>query len=158
MKGIFSEATYSDHEAINAIWKLVCTGMIFLTTVGFTLIEYGGVREKNSKVVLLKNILVLSAASIAWWLTGYALSFGTVRMFMGNNSWYFASMGFERMSRDSYLHIDLEFSYLSVAAILFTIPMAERAILRSYVVYSLLLGGFLYPSLVSWIWGSGWLA
>lgn len=132
--------------------------MILLMTVGFSLIEYGGVRRKNAKVVLLKNILVLSAASIAWWLVGYALSYSSVRMFMGNDSWYFASMGFERMRGDSYLAWDLEFSYLAVATVLFTIPMAERAVLRSYVVYSLLLGGFLYPSLVAWIWGSGWLA
>jgi ammonia channel protein AmtB len=61
------------------------------------------------------------------------------------------------MKTDSYLQIDIEFAYLSIAAIVFTIPMAERATFTSYSIYTLLLAGFLYPSLVAWIWGGGWL-
>lgn len=77
--------------------------MILLMTVGLTMIEYGGMRRKNSKFVLIKNILILSLSSIAWWLVGYGLAYGNVTMFMGHDSWYFASMGFERMLYDSYL-------------------------------------------------------
>jgi Amt family ammonium transporter len=157
MKGVFSNATYSESDAITALWKLICTGFILLMVVGFTLIEYGGVRRKNSKTVLAKNILVVSVASIGWWLAGYGLSYADVEMFMGSDVWYFASLGFERMARDSYLDINLEFAYVAVAVVIFTIPLAERATLPSYVIYSFILSGFVYPSFVAWVWGGGWL-
>lgn len=100
MKGVFSSAIYTETEAINVLWKLICTGFIFLMVVGFTLLEYGGVRRKNSKTVLAKNVLVISIAAVGWWFTGYGLSYAEVEMFMGSNVWYFSSFGFERMRED----------------------------------------------------------
>ena len=77
--------------------------MIFFMIAGFTLYESGSVRNKHSSFVLIKNLIVVSIASIAWWLTGSGFAYGEATHFIGNNPWYFAGAGYEKVKEDNYL-------------------------------------------------------
>jgi Amt family ammonium transporter len=77
---------------------------------------------------------------------------------MGNNPWFFASSGFERLPHDNYLQWNLECAYAVICVTAFTLPLAERTQLIAYLVYAFILAGFVYPAMVAWIWGDGWLA
>jgi len=76
---------------------------------------------------------------------------------MGNDPWFFATQGFESIKYDHYLKFVLEFSYVVTCVTAFSIPLAERTNLIAYLGYAFILSGFIYPALVSWIWGGGWL-
>jgi ammonium transporter, Amt family len=42
--------------------------------------------------------------------------------------------------------------------VLFTGPLAERTRMIAYCGYAFILSGYVYPVIVAWVWGSGWLA
>src|SRR4051794_1071070 len=98
MKGIFSSAVYSAEEAASASWVLVSTAMIFFMIVGHTLLESGLIRQKNSQFILVKNLLIVIVGVLAWWLFGFGLAYGNATQFVGTDSWFFASAGFEKVS------------------------------------------------------------
>ena len=157
MKGVFSYSVYSEYEASTAVFLLLSTAMIFLMQVGFTLFEYGLVRAKNAQFILVKNLLICCTVVVAWWLFGYGLSYGETTQFIGNDPWFFATQGFEQIKFDHYLKFVLEFAYVVTCATAFSLPLAERTSLIAYLVYVFILAGFIYPTLVAWIWGGGWL-
>ena len=94
---------YSTAEAIDAVWVLVSTCMIFFMQAGFALVECGSVRYKNSTSILLKNLFDACAGCIGWWLVGYGFAYGNVKNFIGTDSRYFAASGFEELEEDHYL-------------------------------------------------------
>ena len=61
------------------------------------------------------------------------------------------------MAVDNYLGWVFEFSYVAVMAVLFTGPLAERTTMITYVFYSFILSAYVYPVVVAWVWGNGWL-
>ncbi len=62
---------------------------------GFALVEAGVVSRKNRGAMMIKNIFNVALAGIVFWLAGYALAFGGAKRFVGQNSKFFASFGFE---------------------------------------------------------------
>ena len=107
---------------------------------------------------MVKNLLISCVVVLAWWLFGYGLSYGDVQEFIGNDPWFFASQGFDQLKYDHYLKFVLEFGYAVTCATAFSLPLAERTTLKAYLVYVFILVGFIYPTIVSWVWGGGWLA
>ncbi len=103
MKGIFSDVVYTPADGADAIWVLVSTAMVFLMLAGYTLYESGLLRKKNSQFIVVKNVIIACIAAVAWWLCGYGLAYADVHYFIGQDAWYFASEGFEKMAEDNYL-------------------------------------------------------
>lgn len=62
------------------------------------------------------------------------------------------------MRVDNYLRFIYELAFCLVVSILWTGPLAERTRLVTYACYTFLLSGYIYPIIVAWVWGSGWLA
>ena len=50
---------------------------------GFALVEVGNVRMKNTKNILMKNMLDACVGAISFWLIGYAFAFGKDNAFIG---------------------------------------------------------------------------
>ena len=119
IQGQYSNAVYSDQEAINAVWILTSAGFIFLMQAGFALVEAGAVSRKNRSAMLIKNIYNVAVAGIAFWLFGYGLGFGNPDYFVGKTSDYFASYGFEHMAQDNYLQWVIQFAYCTVVVSIF---------------------------------------
>ncbi|MCA9465938.1 MAG: hypothetical protein KC643_10905, partial [Nitrospira sp.] len=57
-------------------WILTCTALVLLMQAGFTCLETGMVRAKNSINVAIKNVVDFCIASIVFWIFGYAIMFG----------------------------------------------------------------------------------
>ena len=58
-------------------WVLLCAGLVLLMRAGFTCLETGFARAKNSINVALKNVVDFCIAAVVFWLFGFALMFGT---------------------------------------------------------------------------------
>jgi Amt family ammonium transporter len=54
-----------------------------LSQVGFALVEAGTVRTKNTRNIMIKNILDACISALAFWSVGYALAYGTGNKFLG---------------------------------------------------------------------------
>ncbi len=61
---------------INVFWVLICAGLVFLMQAGFTCMESGLTRSKNSINVAIKNITDFGISTILFWVFGFALMFG----------------------------------------------------------------------------------
>ena len=84
---------------------IVSYAMIFLMQAGFTLVECGAVRKKNSSGIIIKNMLDSCIGCITFWLVGFGFAFGDVEHngFIGRDGDYFASSGFANAEDDLYL-------------------------------------------------------
>ena len=58
----------------DTFWLFVCGVFVFLMQLGFALLEAGTVRAKNTKNILLKNLLDACVGAIIWWGWGHALA------------------------------------------------------------------------------------
>lgn len=155
--GPYSNVVYSEREAINAVWVLVSTAMIFFMQCGFALLECGSVRQKNATSILIKNLFDACVGCIGFWLVGYAFAFGDVKSFIGGSPDFFASSGFEKMPEDHYLLWIFHFAFASTSATIVSGSLAERTQLNTYILFSFLLTSFIYPVVAAWNWGGGWL-
>ncbi len=66
-----------DLAPIDILWVLISAGLVMFMQAGFTMLESGFVRAKNSYNVAIKNVSDFIVAVIAFWCIGYALMFGS---------------------------------------------------------------------------------
>ena len=148
--------------AVNELLLIVATAFILLMQLGFALVENGSVRSKNSKNILIKNLFDACAGALAFWLVGFGLAFGQTDEdnqagFAGNDKELFAASGFKDADDNYYVLWIFQFSFAATASTIVSGSLAERTQLPSYMAFSALMTGIIYPIVVSWTWGSGWL-
>ncbi|CDW80476.1 ammonium transporter [Stylonychia lemnae] len=157
MEGNYTQSVYTQKQGTDAIWILVSAGFIFFMTAGFTLIESGAVRYKNRSSVLIKNLFNVCICAIAFWLVGYGFAFGNPEYFIGNDQKFYSSYGFEQQEQDHYLLWVIQFAYCMIVVTVYQGALAERTQIAGYVIMTFLLAGFVYPVILAWTWGQGWL-
>lgn len=129
---------------------------------GFTCLESGLVRSKNSVNVAIKNFVDFSISAIAFWLIGFGLMFGT------SQSGMFGSTGFMfDADRGSWITAVFVFQlmFCGTASTIISGAIAERTRFLGYVLITLAISLVIYPLSGHWIWGgaleqtrTGWLA
>ena len=164
------ECRFEKHTAaVNLLLLVVSTGFILLMQAGFALVENGTVREKNSANILIKNLFDACAGCIAFYLVGFGFAFGVqcvdlcdteepvMASFIGTDIKYFAASGFNAMADDQFIFWCFQFSFAATASTIVSGSLAERTRLPAYFAFSVLMTGFIYPVVVAWTWGGGWL-
>ena len=140
--------------------------LVFWMAAGFAMLEAGLVRSKNVTMQLTKNIALFSIASIMYWATGFGI------MYPGDFNGYFALTGFFTSlepvgleAADAALDYasagsDFFFQLMFVAATASIVSgvLAERIKLWPFLIFVVVLTGFMYPISGSWQWGGGWLS
>ena len=141
-----------------------CTGaIVFFMQAGFSMLETGTVRSKNQINILYKNILDGSVAAVGFWFMGYMFALGnTAGGFIGiqsdlifcqsimNNAGEGGADGFETWF--------FQWAFAGTAATIVSGAVAERTKFEAYLVVSLVLTMFIYPVVVHWGWGQGFLS
>jgi Amt family ammonium transporter len=123
---------------------------------GFSMLEAGLVRTKNTTVILTKNIALFGIACTMYMVCGYAIMYKG-----GDFSWLFLS---EVMS-DGATGVEEPAAYAPAADFYFQVvfvatamsivsgAVAERVKLWSFLVFAIFLTGFIYPMEGQWTWG-----
>jgi len=62
----------------DVFWVLICAGLVFLMQAGFTCLESGLTRSKNSINVAIKNITDFGISTILFWAFGFGIMFGAI--------------------------------------------------------------------------------
>ena len=145
--------------ALDELLVIVATAFILLMQLGFALVENGSVRAKNSKNILIKNLFDACAGALAFWLIGYGFAMGHEEKggFIGDNKDMFAGSGAKEQADNYYLAWIFQFSFAATSSTIVSGSLAERTQLPAYMCFSVLMTGFIYPVVVGWCWGGGWL-
>ncbi|TVQ33819.1 MAG: ammonium transporter [Geminicoccaceae bacterium] len=153
-------------EALTAETQYVFDTLLFLIggflvmwmAAGFTMLEAGLVRKKSVGVQCLKNISLYSVAGLMYWIVGFNLMyegvdggyFGTFSMFAGTEA--DVADGFSASSDWFFQMV-----FVATAASIVSGTLAERIKVIPFLLFVVVLTGFLYPISGSWQWGEGWL-
>jgi len=135
--------------------------LVFFMQAGFALVEAGLTRSKNVSNIMMKNLMDMSAGVLAFALVGYGIGFGGAEMLSGWFGFDIGIAGVEDVAADGLLPSTFFFFQAAFAATAATIvsgAMAERTKFKSYFVYSFFLTALIYPVVLRWTWGGGWLA
>ena len=69
-----ASAPYFGATQADTFWLMVCGFLVFFMQCGFALLEAGTVRAKNTKNILLKNLLDACLGALIWWGWGYMIA------------------------------------------------------------------------------------
>ena len=146
--------------AIDNFFLFIAAVLVLFMQAGFAMLEAGLNSTKNTVNILFKNIMDLSAGAILYYLVGYGL------MYPGAGNGWFAFAGFGVSEAGvtpaaGALHPQVDWlfqvAFAATAATIVSGAVAGRLKFSAYLIYSVILTGFIYPISGYWKWGGGWL-
>ena len=156
----FAETTVSAEVGFifNTFLFLVCGFLVMFMAAGFAMLESGMVTSKSVSVICAKNIGLFSIAGIMFWLFGYNVAYGIPEGgYIGKFiPWSDASKLETGYADGSDWYFQMVFCATTVSIVSGT--LAERIKLWPFFLFAAILTGFLYPFVMGWQWGGGWLA
>jgi len=142
--------------------------LVFWMAAGFAMLEAGLVRSKNVTMQLTKNIALFSIAAIMYWLVGFGIMYPADWIIEGWLGPFFAITSLEPMgvaAADTALDYAsagsdffFQLMFCATTASIVSGTLAERMKLWPFLVFVVVLTGFIYPIEASWQWGGGWLS
>lgn len=160
--------------AVDTLWVLVTAMLVFFMNLGFACVESGFARSKNCVNILSKNFIVFAVSTISFWLIGWGLMFGDGNPFIGLQGLFMiGGADNSPATGDAYQGVYSSIAWTGVpllakfffqlvfagtAATIVSGAVAERIKYLSFILFSFLLVGVIYPTVGHWIWGGGWLA
>jgi len=127
---------------LNSFMLLMTGALVFWMAAGFTMLEAGLVRTKNTTSILTKNICLYSLACLAFFAGGYYIMYGP--MIDGDHSG----------ASDFFFQV----VFVATAASIISGTIAERMKFWPFMAFILVLALFIYPFQGSWTWGGGFLS
>ncbi|PSU93401.1 ammonium transporter [Photobacterium kishitanii] len=145
--------------ALDTFFFLISGALVMWMAAGFAMLEAGLVRSKNTTEILTKNFCLYAIACTTFLLVGYNI------MYVDNSAggWlpsFGALIGTQAEGADHSLESDFFFQVVFVATAMSVVSgaVAERMKLWSFLLFSVVLTGLIYPIEGYWTWGGGFLA
>jgi len=157
----------------NTFSFLIWGALVMWMCAGFTMLEAGSVRTKNSSVICLKNIGLYSIAGLMYYLVGYNLMYTDVSGWIGTFTLTYGPSEAELalLSGDEEAKVAVvengysvmsdwffQMVFVATTASIISGTMAERVRLWSFLLFTAFLAGAIYPVVGAWTWGGGWLS
>jgi len=145
--------------AVDTFYFLVMGAMVMFMAPGFAMLEAGMVRSKNTSEILTKNVALFSIACIMYLVIGYNIMYGGEGLFLGAENTVddvLASGGDTYYSARSDFFFQVVF--VATAMSIISGAVAERMKLWSFLLFAVVMTGFIYPLQGSWSWGGGFLS
>ena len=146
---------------LDNVWILVAAALVLFMQAGFSLVEAGMIRAKSVGNVMMKNLMDLCLGSLAFFAVGFAIAFGGdmtgIGKFIGGAGWFLGDGSFTYGNLTPFTFFVFQVAFAATAATIVSGGMAERTKFKSYAVYSIVISALIYPVVVRWQWGGGWL-
>lgn len=162
-----AEVVSQEMFTVNNTWMLVATFLVFIMHLGFAALESGLVQAKNTVNILFKNTMIVAIGLLTYAIVGFNL------MYPGEFSMgeWFGFAGFGLSSPDGAAglieYADGGYTYwtdflfqgmfAATGATIVSGAVAGRIKLPSFLVFTTVFVGLVYPWVGSWKWGGGWL-
>jgi len=169
-----ADALATPKVMVDSMWTIIAAFLVFFMNLGFALVESGLCRAKNCVNILAKNFVVFGVSSLAFLIVGWGLMFGNGNGFMGMEGLFFlGGADNSPLTGDAYsgaytsiawagmplmIKFFFQLVFAGTAATIVSGAVAERIKFMSFVVFSFVIVGLIYPITGHWIWGGGWLA
>lgn len=142
-------------QIIDTLWVLLSAILVALMQPGFTALEAGQTRAKNSISTAIKNISDFLIAFMVFVTVGASLMLGT-----SFNGWFgWSDLFFYSGSLSEIIFILFQAMFASTAVTIISGAIAERTRYSTYLLIALLISVLIYPIQAHWVWNSeGWLA
>jgi ammonium transporter, Amt family len=153
--------------ALDTFYFLICGALVMWMAAGFTMLEAGLVRAKSTTEILTKNVALYSISCVMYLVMGYAIMYG------GSEGGYLPDVWFGNIISNSTAEevlasngdiyysgaSDFFFQVVFVATAMSIVSgaVAERMKLWSFLLFAVVLTGFIYPMQGMWKWGGGFL-
>ncbi|AKA34178.1 MAG: ammonium transporter [Muricauda sp.] len=151
----------------NNVWMMICTGLVFFMHLGFSFLEIGLTRQKNTVNILFKNVFIICVGLLLYYIGGFNLMYPG---FENGDSGFLKFAGFGLSIAENGLTPDyanggytywtdflFQAMFAATAATIVSGAVAERIKLGSFMVFTLIYIGLVYPIVGAWKWGGGWL-
>lgn len=128
--------------ALDTFYLLISAALVMWMAAGFSMLEAGLVRSKNTTEILVKNILLYALACVCYLLVGYEWMYGPV-------------------STESYApaaNFFFQVVFVATAMSIVSGAVAERMKLTSFLLFTVVMTAVIYPIEGSWTWGGGFLS
>ncbi|MBT5585824.1 MAG: ammonium transporter [Flavobacteriaceae bacterium] len=149
----------------NNVWMMVCTALVFFMHLGFSFLEIGLTRQKNTINILFKNVFIICTGLLLYYIGGFNL------MYPGDFNGYLGFAGFGIPLPENGLTPDyasggytywtdflFQGMFAATAATIVSGAVAERIKLGGFMIFTLIYVGLVYPIVGSWQWGGGFLS
>ncbi|MDA1144226.1 MAG: ammonium transporter [Bacteroidetes bacterium] len=149
----------------NNVWMMVCTALVFFMHLGFSFLEIGLTRQKNTINILFKNVFIICTGLLVYYIGGFNL------MYPGDFNGYLGFAGFGIPLPENGLTPDyasggytywtdflFQGMFAATAATIVSGAVAERIKLGGFMIFTLIYVGLVYPIVGSWQWGGGFLS
>lgn len=151
---------------INNVWMMLCIALVFIMHLGFSLLEIGLTRSKNTVNILFKNVMVIIIGLLTYTLVGFNLMYPGAA-YSGS---FFGFSGFGLLLPENGLSADyasgnytfytdflFQAMFAATAATIVSGAVAERIKLTGFITFAILYVGLVYPITGMWKWGGGFL-
>src|SRR4051812_38806016 len=173
--------------SINFMWTLIAGFLVIFMQAGFALVETGLIRAKNASHTMSMNFAVYGLGLLGFFVCGFAFMCGglngtaiggpatlggtpTLHSMLtvggavnGDHGWgligttgfFLSGNGYDAAAIVMFLYM---MAFMDTTATIVTGACAERWSFKSFCIYSVIIGAFIYPVFGCWVWGGGWLA
>ena len=150
----------------NNVWMMICTALVFFMHLGFSFLEIGLTRQKNTINILFKNVFIITIGLLLYCFVGFNLMYpGDFNGFLG-----FAGFGLDSpLTAEGALDLTYNAGYTywtdflfqgmfaATAATIVSGAVAERVKIVPFMIFTVIYVGLVYPIAGSWQWGGGFL-
>ncbi len=143
--------------SLDTVWVLLASMLVFIMQAGFSLVEAGFGRTKNTANILMKNLLDFCVGTVLFWILGFGLMFGpSIGGLLGIPD-LAGYAGWEGdIPKEAFLVFQTMFC--ATAATIVSGAVAGRTKFHAYLIYCIAISALVYPISGHWTWGGGWLA
>ena len=146
---------------LDNVFVLVATVLVVFMHAGFVLVEAGLTRAKNAGNIVMKNLINFSIGAVVFFAVGFAIAFGGgfdgLGAYIGGGGWFVGDGAFAYGNLTPFTFFIFQAAFAATAATIVSGAMAERTKFGGYVAYALIMTAVIYPIVVRWQWGGGWL-
>ena len=145
---------------LDNVFVLLAAVLVIFMQAGFALVEAGLTRAKSVANIMMKNMMDFCAGVLAFFCVGYAIAFGDGQRLHRLDTGCFLGDGAfgVRQPRPLPVFFLFQVAFAATAATIVSGAMAERTKFKSYLLYSIVISAIIYPVVVHWDWGGGWLS
>ncbi len=146
---------------LDNIFIFIAAVLVLFMQAGFALVEAGFTQSKNAANIMMKNLMDASVGILVFGAVGFAIAYpGDFNGWLGSAG--FGVDGFMTIDAVEGLVPSVDFlfqaAFAAAAATIVSGAVAERTQFKAYIIYSIIITGLMYPVVVSWGWGGGWLS
>ena len=138
--------------ALDTFYFLVCGALVMWMAAGFAMLEAGLVRSKNTTEILTKNIALYAVACTMYMICGYMIMYdgGTfLSGIMGDGVAGAEEPATYAPSADFFFQV----VFVATAMSIVSGAVAERMKLWAFLIFAVVMTGFIYPMEGAWTWG-----